>query len=119
MRIEPRFVFDTNVLVSALIFPGSVPERAFRAAFEQGVILTSTATLEELTRVVRRPKLRAYVEEGERELFVRRFTGAARMITIVERVTLCRNPKDDKFLELDPFRTTAIVSPAGLLDRLG
>lgn len=26
---EPRSVFDTNVLISALLFPDSVPGRAF------------------------------------------------------------------------------------------
>jgi uncharacterized protein len=43
-----RFVFDTNVLVSALMFSQSKPRLAWNRAREIGVILSSDDTLREL-----------------------------------------------------------------------
>ena len=39
MSHKPRYVFDTNVVVSALLFEQSVPGRAFYAALEHGELL--------------------------------------------------------------------------------
>lgn len=133
-----RFVFDTNVLVSALLLPGPTPRRAFSSAVEQGVILVSTATLDELAEVIRRPKLKGYVTEIERALFLARLVDTAEHVTVVERLRVCRDPKDDKLLELAAaggadllvtgdadllvlgrFRDTEILTPAALLQRPG
>jgi len=58
-----RVVFDTNVLLSALISPHGSPDviyRAWRAArFE---IVTSTTLLDELRRASRYPKFRAVLQ---------------------------------------------------------
>ena len=40
-----RFVIDTNVLISALLFKTSVPFRAIELAEKQGIILSSEAIL--------------------------------------------------------------------------
>lgn len=40
-----RVVLDTNVLVSALIFPGGTPELVYRLALEERVELISSRTL--------------------------------------------------------------------------
>ena len=133
-----RLVVDTNVLVSALIFPGSIPERAFRAAVEQGEVLWSLETMNELAVVIRRPKFTRYVVEIERELFWERLASTATRVEIRERLRVCRDPKDDKFLELvvagaadvlitgdadllmlGRFQQTEVVTPAGLPERLG
>jgi putative PIN family toxin of toxin-antitoxin system len=48
-----RIVFDTNVLISAFVFPGGAPEVAFRAALSGRITLvTSPALLAELARVL-------------------------------------------------------------------
>jgi putative PIN family toxin of toxin-antitoxin system len=48
-----RVVFDTNVLISAFVFPGGAPETAFRAALSGRITLvTSPALLAELARVL-------------------------------------------------------------------
>lgn len=48
-----RVVFDTNVLISAFVFPGGAPESAYRAALSGRVTLvTSPALLAELGRVL-------------------------------------------------------------------
>ena len=65
MSGRPRFVFDTNVVISALMFSQSKPRMAWNRARESGVILASPATLQQLDSVLRRPKLAAYVSLSE------------------------------------------------------
>lgn len=50
------FVLDTNVIVSAILSPRSVPRQAFDRAFLLGTILVSDAILVEVDDVLRRPK---------------------------------------------------------------
>lgn len=48
-----KAVFDTNVLVSAFNFPGSIPEDAFRLCVDRQVeLITSRALLAELARIL-------------------------------------------------------------------
>lgn len=49
-----RAVLDTNVLLSALIFPGGPPDKVFRFAIQRRyALLTSVFILKELERVLR------------------------------------------------------------------
>ena len=52
MNPERYFVFDTNALVSALLFPHSVPGRAFFAGSGCGKMLLSKETVAELSEVL-------------------------------------------------------------------
>ncbi len=97
---ETRFVIDTNVLVSALIFPGSLPEQAVRRALIQGTFLASAAILEELRHVLRRPKFSTYLSVPECDFFLERLAETSLLIEPTERVMLSSDPKDNKFLEL-------------------
>ncbi|MFN5766816.1 MAG: putative toxin-antitoxin system toxin component, PIN family, partial [Pseudanabaena sp.] len=95
-----RIVFDTNVIVSALMFPRSAPRQAFNLAYSTSKILASTATILELEEVLRRKKFEKYFSMEERVKFVARFFVDAEIIEIIEKITACRDRKDDKFLEL-------------------
>ena len=99
MPPTPRYVFDTNVLVSALIFVQSAPARALHLG-RRGTVLLSLETLDEVTRVLCRPKFDAYVTLQDREQFLAKVTLAAELVAVHERVTSCRDPKDNKFLEV-------------------
>ena len=70
MPTDLRFVFDTNVIVSALLLKQSVTRQAFDRAQEQGQLLHSLSTLEELNDVLRRDKFDKYVLEEERIQFL-------------------------------------------------
>jgi predicted nucleic acid-binding protein len=59
-------VFDTNVLVSALLIKTSVPRQAFEQAALNGTILVSLATYAELSQVLSRQKFARYLSESER-----------------------------------------------------
>ena len=55
-----RAVLDTNTLISAAIFPKSVPGQAVAKALRDGVVLRSEATWRELELVITREKFDRY-----------------------------------------------------------
>ena len=95
-----RFVFDTNVVVSAALLAGSVPRRVFDKAIDNGTILISVPVLLELAEVLSRKKLNKYLLEEERMRFLIALLKEAEMIEVAETITDCRDEKDNKFLEL-------------------
>jgi uncharacterized protein len=54
-----RLVVDTNVIVSALLKPGSVPDRALTAIWKLGTVLFDDRIADEYRAVLERPKFRA------------------------------------------------------------
>lgn len=129
-----RYVFDTNVIVSALLLGKSTPAKALLRALEVGEILVSASTIKELNEVLARPKFERYVTTEERERFLAAFLARAELIEIHLSVDACRDPKDNKFLELalsgsataivtgdpdllalDPFENIRIITAADLL----
>ena len=54
-----RVVFDTNVLISALLFENSVPAQAFFSVIKNGEVLITTALIAEIHDVIYRPKFNA------------------------------------------------------------
>lgn len=100
MANERRFVFDTNSVVSALLLKQSISRRAFDHAREFGVLLVSLETLSELADVLRRSKFNKYLTEQERQQFLAAYVREAIFIEPAETIRACRDPKDDKFLEL-------------------
>lgn len=132
----PRYVFDSNVIVSALLFNGSsTPGRALLLALSLGVLLMSTAQAEELEDVFSRRKFDRCVTPEERRRLLRDLLRQSEVVEIVEPVRASPDPKDDKILELavngnadyivsgdrpgllnlNPFRGITIVRPAEFL----
>lgn len=68
-----RVVFDTNALVSALLFEASTPARAFFFALQSGEILVSYPLLREIQEVIYRPKFDKYLTDAQREDFMLAF----------------------------------------------
>ncbi|MGK7897951.1 MAG: putative toxin-antitoxin system toxin component, PIN family [Xenococcus sp. (in: cyanobacteria)] len=100
MSNRVRYVFDTNVIISALLFENSKPAQAFQYTLTNGEVLLSLDLLEELNEVLGRKKFNKYVTNEEREEFLEALIERAVLIEIVENVQECRDPKDDKVLEL-------------------
>ncbi len=61
MRLRERLVTDTNALISRLLLPSSIPGQAVRKAVDNGLLLVSEATMEELADVLARPKFDRYI----------------------------------------------------------
>lgn len=136
MRVRERIVADTNCLVSRLLFPSSVPGDAVRKAVDSGLLLVSEGTMNELADVLARPKFDRYISLADRQQFLRLLGRVTEFVRIVYPVRECRDPKDDKFLEvalngkaeviltgdadllaLHPWQGIAILSPARYLTR--
>jgi putative PIN family toxin of toxin-antitoxin system len=128
-------VFDNNVLVSAALL-GGVPRQAFEKLLDNGTVLISVPVLLELAEVFSRPKFDKYVTHDERMRFLVGFLKVAEMVEINETITICRDPKDDKLLELaisgnagfmvtgdkdllvlNPFQRIEIITPREFLDK--
>ena len=110
-------MFDTNVLVSASLLPNSKPRKALDLALDQGKLLLSLAALAELCEVLSRKRFRRYINEEDIRFFIAVLTREAEWVDVDVRIAACRDPKDDKFLELAVSgRATCIIS--GDLDLL-
>jgi putative PIN family toxin of toxin-antitoxin system len=131
-----RIVVGTNTLVSRLLLANSVPAQAVRRAVNEAQLLVSDATMTELADVLARPKFDAYVSLEDRQQFIRLLGRIVEMVPIVHTVRACRDPRDDKFLELPvngeadlivtgdedllalhPFRGVPIITPAAYVDQ--
>ncbi len=105
-----KVVVDTNVLVSALVFPGGVPEQVYRLAIEGRITLvTSPPLLAELGRVL--TEKFAWQDDHVRAAL----TQIVRIGEIVEpdeRVSvIVADPDDDRVLEVaSASGATLIVS---------
>jgi len=95
------FVFDTNSLISATLIKGSVSRKALDKALNIGELAISNSTLEELIEVLFRKKFDKYfMNDDERLLFINKIEVNAKLFEPKISFTLCRDPKDNKFLEL-------------------
>ncbi len=102
-----------------------------------GEMLVSADAIAELNDVLGREKFARYVSEEERARFLQSLLLEARLVEIREKVQACRDPKDDKFLELavngeancivsrdedllslDQFRGIPILTPDRFLETL-
>ena len=130
-----RFVFDTNAIVSAVLLSKSVSRQAFDKGVKEGVMLISAETITELNDVLKREKFNKYISEEERMQFLTAFVREAKLVEVTEEITECRDPKDNKFLELavsgkadyivsgdkdllvlNPFRGISILPPKEFSD---
>lgn len=130
-----RFVLDTNVVISSILFPGSVVHRAMLRA-QTGRILASDATALELIEVLNRPRFDGYIEASIRQALAEEYVNASELIQIPFPIRACRDPRDDKFLEvalhgranviitgdqdllvLHPLQEIAILTPAKFLEQ--
>lgn len=130
MRSRERIVADTNCLVSRLLLADSTAAHAVRKAVESSILLVSEATMDELADVLGRSKFDRYVSIKDRQQFLRLLGRIAEFVPIIYAVRDCRDPDDDKFLEvalngradvivsgdrdlrsLNPWRNVPILSP--------
>ena len=138
MTNDLRVVLDTNVVVSAMLFRASVPGQVFVYLARRGGLLVSEAGMSELIDVILRPSFDRYLQEGDRVEFYSALEQRAQLIEVTHTVTACRDPKDDKFLELalsgqathiitgdrdlldlHPFRGIPILTPGDFLAAAG
>jgi putative PIN family toxin of toxin-antitoxin system len=130
MKSKYRVVLDANVLFSALLFKDCIPRKAFNKAIDTGELLISFPVLYELNTVLSRAKLNKYLLESEKREFMALLFKEAELNEPQEDIRVCRDSKDDKYLELavcgnadfiisgvndllvlNPFRDIRILTP--------
>ncbi|MGA9422104.1 MAG: putative toxin-antitoxin system toxin component, PIN family [Rhodanobacteraceae bacterium] len=138
-RVVPRWVLNTNVVLSALVRPGGVSGR-LRLAWQAGLFvpLVDAVTAAELIRVLAYPKFHLATHE-QREL-LSDYLPWAEIVRVPEpppRTPHCRDPHDVPFLQLAlaakadalitgdsdlltlaPLRRVKIITPARAIDHL-
>jgi putative PIN family toxin of toxin-antitoxin system len=131
-------VIDTSTLVSAAFRRSGVPSRAVRRALGADRIAVSEAVMTELLDVLHRPGLARFLDPGLRTELIGQLLALGVLFTPAERVTECRDPKDNKYLELalasgaeaivssdtdllalHPWRGARILRPAAYLAEVG
>ena len=100
MKKSERFVIDTNVLVSAAIFPSSVPGQALDKAVRSGKLLISSATFLELEKTLKKKKLKKYLSLTSINNFLEKLERLTEPTDTLPELAVCRDPKDDKSLAL-------------------
>ncbi|PZV21376.1 MAG: putative toxin-antitoxin system toxin component, PIN family [Snowella sp.] len=95
-----QFVIDTNVLVSSILIKKSSSDFVLKKVRSLGTLLFSEATFQELQTTLSRSKFDRYVSLQVRSEFIFRLRLESELVEIVERIDLCRDEKDNKFLEV-------------------
>jgi putative PIN family toxin of toxin-antitoxin system len=130
-----RFVFDTNILISASLLPDSLPASVLKQGENKGLVLYSEDTLAELFSVLQRPKFKKYIDDETLAELLAQIQQNWINIPILQTVQVCRDPKDNKFLdlalngeadylitgdddllELHPFQGISILTPRAFSD---
>jgi putative PIN family toxin of toxin-antitoxin system len=99
---QAKVVLDTNVVLSAVIFGGGAAA-ALRQAWQSGKLLplVSTATTQELIRVLAYPKFHMNANEREELLAdYLPFASVVRIPPVMAALPECRDPFDVPFLQL-------------------
>jgi uncharacterized protein len=128
-------VLDTNLLISAALFTNSVSRSALDKARFNYILATSIPCFDELKDVIFRPKFKKYINTDEAISFLEFYKNNAHFFEITHSVTDCRDPKDNKFLDLalsasanlivsgdgdlldlSPYRSIPILTPAQFLE---
>ena len=132
-----RLVIDTNVLVSAILSPVSISAKVLNWGEDNGVILYSTTTLTEVLSVLGRSKFSKYIDHDDIDGLSIRIKTVWLFVEILNQVQLCRDPKDDKFIDLalngeashlisgdkdllvlNPIKNTSVISPRTFWDEI-
>jgi putative PIN family toxin of toxin-antitoxin system len=135
-----RAVVDTNILVRAVIKPyGTVGPVLLRLRHGEHTLLYAPSLLEELIDVLNRPRIREkyWLTDQDIQTVLSLILLRGDVVKPKERITACRDPKDDKFLEvavageadvivsgdqdllvLHPYAGIPILSPGAFLQML-
>jgi len=127
-------VLDASTLVSATFNSHGVPARAVEHALSVDRVAISEPVMTELLDVLYRPGIARFIKPESSSQLLGQLVALGVSFEPVERVTDCRDPKDNKYLELaltakaeriissdtdllvlHPWRSVRILRPADYL----
>ena len=97
---KPRIILDTNLLISRALTPSSLTASAVRMIIDHCDLLVSQATMDEFATVLNRIQSKGYIKQDEALTLITSYKEMVEWVPILEKVQECRDPGDDKFLEL-------------------
>jgi uncharacterized protein len=99
--MNPKFiVIDTNIFISAALSPNGTAYLAFVRAIQNFTIVQNEATYQEIAERIYKSKFDKYISDERREQFLNTIKNQSQFIQTVSQITACRDPDDNKFLEL-------------------
>lgn len=105
-----RLVLDTNVLISAVLRSESWPAAIVRSLEGTHRMSQSEATARECLSVLARPKISRHVTPMA-AWHLERLVRSAEVVMVTTRLALCRDARDDMFLDLaTDGRADALIS---------
>lgn len=134
LATKPTIIYDTNALISALMYPKSVSAQALIVGVRHFQLVASNSTWTELEAVSSRKKFTKYWAAQDRLLFLAQLAAMTNFYDVTSTVTDCVDVTDNKFLELavdakarvivsgdqdlrsmHPFQGISIISPSEFL----
>lgn len=94
------FVFDTNVLISAILDMESSSAEALLRARKQGRLLVSNEIAAEYLSVFSRKKFDKWISFENRIKFIENIIENSMLVKVVQYISICRDFKDNMFLSL-------------------
>ena len=94
------FIFDTNVLISAIIDIESSSATALLKVRNQGKLLISHEIILEYLSVFSRKKFDKWISFENRINFIENIIENSMLVNITRHVSVCRDVKDNMFLSL-------------------
>lgn len=93
-------VIDTNIFISAALSPNGTAYQAFAHAIQKFIIVQSDETYQEIADRIYKTKFDKYISNQRREEFLNLIKTQSKFIQPTSQITSCRDPDDNKFLEL-------------------
>jgi len=93
-------VIDTNVLLSAALSPNGTARKALDKVYKEFKIAQSDETYQELNTRIYKRKFDKYISDEDRQDFLDIVKKSSQFIEIKSQINTCRDPDDNKFLEL-------------------
>jgi len=132
-----KIIFDTNVLISSILIEGSIADLALTKAEKFHEIVCSEKVYNEISIILHLAKFDKYVSTNRRNKFLQSFKIKANFVTVDQTIEICRDPKDNMFLELavsakadyiitgdkdllelNPFKGIRIISPKEYVEKI-
>jgi uncharacterized protein len=99
--MNPKFiVIDTNIFISAALSPNGTAYQAFVKAINNFTVVQNEETYQEIAQRIYKAKFDKYISDERRELFLNMIKNKSCFIKKTSQITVCRDPDDNKFLEL-------------------
>jgi putative PIN family toxin of toxin-antitoxin system len=131
-----RVVIDSNVIISASLIQNSTSAKVVRTIENLHIMIVSEAIIEEFSRTILKSKFDKYFKPLDTRIeIISRYSNKAEWVVPEHNITICRDPKDNKYLELalsgkadciisgdsdllilNPFENIPIVTPKEFLD---